>query len=329
MKKSLLAMALVSAFAAPAFAQNVEVYGVVDVGVQHTDNGVTSVTDMKSSGQSDSRIGFKGGENLGGGLKAEFLLEAGLDLTNGQNAQNGTLFGRQSWVGLTSDTMGSVRLGRQLSTVYTTAYSVDPTRVGLNGGFAQLLGGAQQLDRAVTYSSPSMGGFKAEAQYGFGGKDKESDARVLSLGGSYTAGPLMLTGVRAVQNADSTVIGSVKETTTLVGGTYDLQQVKLHASWAESKPEGGDKTKSYMLGASAPMGAKGNVMASWTNVKTDNVANSKSDVYSVAYTYGLSKRTNVYASYAYTANDSQADLGGAGALGKDVSKYAVGVRHSF
>ncbi len=330
MKKSLLAMALVSAFAAPAFAQNVEVYGVVDVGVQYTDNGTTTVTDMKSSGQSDSRIGFKGGENLGGGLKAEFLLEAGLDVTNGQNAQNGTLFGRQSWVGLTSDTMGSVRLGRQLSTVYTTAYSVDPTRAGLNGGFSQLMeGGSNQVDRAVTYTSPSMGGFKAEAQYGFGGKDKESDARVLSLGGSYTAGPLMLTGVRAVQNADSSDVTSVKETQTLIGGTYDLQQVKLHAAWGESKPEVGNKSKSYMLGVSAPMGAKGNVMASWTNAKVDNVADSKSDVYSVAYTYGLSKRTNVYASYAFTANEAAATLGGADVAGKDVNKFGVGVRHSF
>lgn len=327
MKKSLLAMALVSAFAAPAFAQNVEVYGVVDVGVQHTDNGTTTVTDMKSSGQSESRIGFKGGENLGGGLKAEFLLEAGLDVTNGSNAQAGTLFGRQSWVGLTSDTMGSVRLGRQLTSVYTTAYAIDPTRVGLNGGVSQLMDGtSNQLDKAVTYTSPSMGGFKAEVQYGFSGVDSESQGRTLSLGGSYAAGPMMVTGVRSVKNADGV---NAKTTDTLIGGTYDLQQVKLHAAWGESKEEGSNKAKSYMLGASAPMGAKGSVMASWTNVKVDNVADTKSDVYSVAYTYGLSKRTNVYASYAYTANDAQADLGGASAAGKDVSKYAVGVRHSF
>lgn len=326
MKKSLLSMALVSAFAAPAFAQNVDIYGVMDVGVEHVDNGTTTVTDMKSSGMSDSRIGFKGTENLGGGLKAEFLVEAGLDLTNGQNAQEGTLFGRQSWVGLTSETMGSVRLGRQLSSVYNAAYSVDPGKLGAGSAFRGLNGGiiSGQLDRAVTYSTPTFGGFKGEVQYGFGGQDKESDNRTASIGGSYTSGPLMLTAVHAQQNGIGGV-GDVKD--TLVGGTYDLQQVKLHASWGENKQDTGT-TKNYMLGVSAPVGAKGTVMASWAKNKVD-VADANSDAYSVGYAYGLSKRTSVYGAYTYVSNETNAMAGGAVDAGKDVSRFGVGVRHSF
>ncbi len=325
MKKSLLAMALVSAFAAPAFAQNVEVYGVVDVGVEHVDNGTTTVTDMKSGMQSDSRIGFKGGENLGGGLKAEFLVESGLDMTNGTNSQVGTLFGRQSWVGLTSDTMGSVRLGRQMSTLYTTAYAVDPGKLGVGSAWRGLNGASfdGQVNSAVTYTTPSFGGFKGEVQYGFGGQDKESDNRTLSLGGSYTAGPLMLTAVHSKQNGVGGV-GNVKD--TMVGGTYDLQQLKLHASWSETKEDAG-KAQGYMLGVSAPMG-KGTVLASWAHNKVDGVS-SNSDAYSVGYTYGLSKRTNVYGAYTYVSNETNAAAGGAVVDGKDVSRFGVGVRHSF
>ena len=333
MKKSLLAMAMVSAFAAPAFAQNVEVYGVVDVGVQQVDNGTTNVVDMKSGGQSESRLGFKGGENLGGGLKAEFVLETGVDLTNG--AQDGTLFGRQSWVGLSSESMGSVRLGRQLTSGYNTAYAVDPFKLGMAGNAGEVLGGAtleKHLDKAVTYVSPSMGGFKGEVQYGFGGSEKESDNRTLTLSGSYTAGPLMVAALRGTKNLNDGL--DAKKTETMIGGTYDLQKVKLHAAWSESKLEEksfgiDDKTKSYLLGVSAPVGVSGTVMASWNHNKVDNLADSSTDMYSVGYSHVLSKRTNVYASYSYTNNDNNAWLSGAVEGGKDVNKVGVGVRHSF
>ena len=343
MKKSLLAMAMVSAFAAPAFAQNVEVYGVVDVGVQQVDNGTTNVIDMKSGGQSESRIGFKGGENLGGGLKAQFALETTTDITNG--AQEGTLFGRQSWVGVSSESMGSVRLGRQLTSAYNTAYAVDPSKLGMTGNAGEILGDSldKNLDKALTYTSPSMGGFKGEVQYGFGGRDDESENRTLTVSGSYTAGPLMLSAVHGSKNIKKygggflrprRLLADAEKTDTLVGGTYDLEKFKLHAAWNESKYEDdtfsvNEKTKGYLLGVSAPVGISGTVMASWNHSKVDNVADSSTDMYSVGYSHVLSKRTNIYASYAYISNDKNAILGGAVESGKDVNKFGIGVKHSF
>jgi predicted porin len=113
MKKALLALAVLAAFAGTASAQtNVTMYGVLDMALQHENDGVNSTTALDSGIQSGSRLGFKGTEDLGGGLKANFDLEAGVNADTGTSSQGGILFGRQAWVGL-SGGFGSLRLGRQ------------------------------------------------------------------------------------------------------------------------------------------------------------------------------------------------------------------------
>ncbi|RZI41890.1 porin [Herbaspirillum sp. HC18] len=114
MKKSLLALAVLGAFAGVASAQtNVSIYGVADVGIERTKLSPGQSTTRLSSGiQSGSRLGFKGSEDLGGGMSAIFALENGYDISNGALGQGGLLFGRQAWVGLNGG-FGAVKFGRQ------------------------------------------------------------------------------------------------------------------------------------------------------------------------------------------------------------------------
>src|SRR5690606_10200795 len=115
MKKSLLALAVLGTFSGAALAQSsVTIYGVADAGIAYTDNGnpAGEQWSVESGQQSGSRLGFKGTEDLGGGLSAIFTLESGFNLDNGTSAQGGRLFGRQAWVGLNGG-FGTVKLGRQ------------------------------------------------------------------------------------------------------------------------------------------------------------------------------------------------------------------------
>src|SRR4051812_24354305 len=104
MKKTLLAFALLGAFAGTASAQsNVTVYGVVEIAVNYADNGAATnarTFSLDNGTSLPSRIGFKGTEDLGGGLKALFQLENGFNLDTGAITQTGRIFGRQAWVGL-------------------------------------------------------------------------------------------------------------------------------------------------------------------------------------------------------------------------------------
>jgi len=121
MKKSLFALAALSAFATLAHAQSsVTLYGIIDEGVQFTNNqknvvggtnvGGRQVTLDSTNGINGSRWGLKGAEDLGGGLQAIFTLESGINLNNGAFAQGGTPFGRQAFVGLSSSSYGAVTL---------------------------------------------------------------------------------------------------------------------------------------------------------------------------------------------------------------------------
>src|SRR5699024_2873316 len=132
MKKTLLAAALAVGFVGAAQAEtSVTLYGIIDTGVGYQRvktpeieyGGVTIVDkqrysktviyDGTSHGQAGSRWGLKGTEDLGNGLRAEFMLEGGIDVTTGTSNQGGRLFGRQAWLGLAGDSWGALRFGRQ------------------------------------------------------------------------------------------------------------------------------------------------------------------------------------------------------------------------
>jgi predicted porin len=180
MKKSLLALAALSAFATAAQAQsNVTIYGIADVSWQSVDNdaGQEAGTLVRNA-LASSRLGFRGTEDLGGGLKANFLLEAALNLPNGQTGTTqgtgtdaSTTFDRAAWVGLSSTKFGEIRLGRQ---DVTAANDIDAmvSQIGNMALFgmdkdagmskAQIGDNANQ---ATVYISPAFNGFQFQAGY--------------------------------------------------------------------------------------------------------------------------------------------------------------------
>jgi GBP family porin len=127
MKKTLIVAAVSASFATAASAQSsVTLYGIVDAGFTYVNNEATAQGDanthnatvrLAGSNVQDSRWGLKGQEDLGRGMKAIFTLESGFDVTNGRSQQDGRIFGRQAFVGVTSNDFGTVTLGRQYDSV--------------------------------------------------------------------------------------------------------------------------------------------------------------------------------------------------------------------
>jgi len=337
MKKSLVTLALMSAFAAPAFAQsNVTVYGVVDAGFEHTRSAGVNTSGVASGGMSDSRIGFKGQEDLGNGVTAKFVVEQGFNVDDGSEAESGKSFSRQAWVGLSSKTAGEIRFGRQNSLIYDATASVDPFAVGLAGNAAEFLGGGfynYRVDNAVTYIAPSVGGFEGRVQYGFGEvPGSTSDNRVVGFSGAYTTGDLSVSVTHNQQKVNDLGLDA-KKTDTLVGATYNFKVAKAHVAYGQTKLEevglGDGKLNNFLVGVSAPVGT-GTVLASYMHSDVKDADDAKSSQFSIGYVHPMSKRTKLYASYAHLSNDDNVNLGlRAASLGESASKFNVGINHSF
>jgi predicted porin len=330
MKKSLLAFAVLSAFAGAASAQtNVTIYGVVDIGLAREDNGVNTSTRMDSGNQSGSRLGFKGTEDLGGGLSAVFAIENGFSADTGTLGQGGRIFGRQAWVGLNGG-FGSVKLGRQYTPIFGALDTIDPFGTGLTGGGSGITslfnGHGVRMDNTINYSI-SANGFSGQAAYGFGevaGNTSASRQYGLSLG--YANGPI--TVVLAHHNTNGAAPAVLNAKTTLLGGTYNFGPVTLHGAYALNKGDAGLDTRDAMLGVSAPVGAAGTVMVDYLRKNDKNFNNSNAAQVAVGYTHSLSKRTNLYTSYSRNTNDSAVAYNAAG-NGLTDTLFNVGIRHKF
>ncbi|MDB5775387.1 MAG: porin [Herbaspirillum sp.] len=366
MKKSLLALAVLSTVAGAALAQSsITIYGLIDMGIDY-DNGKTGSTATGStskwsvgSGQtSGNRLGFKGSEDLGNGLSAIFTLETGFNADDGTLGNNGRLFGRQSWVGLNGK-FGSVKFGRQYSSTYLALQIVDPFSTSSAADGQRVYGyGLGKIDpiarsdNTVTYQTPDLSGFTGLAGYGFGeqaGSFNKLSTKFLGL--NYVNGPLTVLGV--YQNTDGvafspsstptaqldaiviasglapTTTTSATVKNTLIGGTYDFGVAKLHAGFGTTKAQAvGDlKVRNYLLGATIPFG-QGTVLASWNRDNVTDVQKGVSDQLGVGYTYPLSKRTNLYVIASYTKNQDGVRMN-SWANGKSDFEGQFGVRHTF
>lgn len=330
MKKSLLALAVLSAFAGVASAQtNVTIYGVVDVGIAREDNGVNTSTRLDSGNQSGSRLGFKGTEDLGGGLSAVFTIESGFDATTGASAQGGRLFGRQAWVGLNGG-FGSVKLGRQYTPIFIALDTIDPFGTGLTGGGSGITslfnGYGTRMDNTINYSM-SANGFSGQAAYGFGevaGNNSALRQYGLSLG--YANGPI--TAVLAYHNQNGAAPAVLNAKTTLLGGTYNFGVATLHGAYAWNKGDSGLDTRDAMIGVSAPVGVAGTVLVDYIRKNDKNRDNANASQFAVGYLHSLSKRTNLYTSYSRNTNDSAVSYN-AGGNGLTDTLFNVGIRHKF
>ncbi|MDB5727573.1 MAG: porin [Noviherbaspirillum sp.] len=346
MNKSLLALAVMAACAGTASAQtNVTIYGVVDAGIAYKNDGnpAGKTWALESGQQSGSRLGFKGSEDLGSGLSAIFALENGFSTDTGALGQGNRLFGRQAWVGLTGG-FGTVKLGRQPTSLYTALDVIDPFGTNLAGNAQKVFGygtyAADPLlrtDNTLSYALPRMSGFSGIASYGFGEQAGNFSAgRNLGLGLNYVNGPINVQF--AHQHAKSVSLallagGTLDTKATLIGATYDFNVAKAHVAFAHNKFEAAgtsDKIRNWLLGVSAPVGA-GTLLASYIRNDVTDVSDGKSDQYALGYTHPLSKRTNVYTSASFMKNDDGVALNAAATApgGASVRLFNVGIRHTF
>ncbi len=304
-------------------------YGLANIGVNST-NGGKAVLAGGADG-SDSRWGLRGSEDLGGGLAANFQFEAGLKPDVGTADSTTAMFQRQSWVGLSSKSMGELRMGRQYTLGFDgtigsmpSTYVDSALAVGL--GFGGM--GSRNSDQ-IQYRSPSFGGFAVHLSTQLAGDTsqatgsipagtaaaKNTEARL-----AYANGPLAVNLTTAsVKNTDGTT-----SSPTSVNVSYDMGSVKLYGGYIDSDRTGALSStnpatgKGYVAKAYVPVGANSLFVG---YAKNDT---NKADAYELGNYYSLSKRTRLYAIYA---NGSKDFTGASGiANGK---RYALGMIHTF
>jgi predicted porin len=213
MKKILSAAALCGA-ALPAFAQSsVTLYGVIDEGIDFTNNsGGHQVYEMTSGYAQGSRWGVKGTEDLGGGLSGVFQLENGFNASTGALAQGGRGFGRQAFVGLSSERFGTVTLGRQYDSVVD--YLAQTTANGNWGGYLfshpydnDNTDNTFRVNNTIKYASPTFSGFSFGGTYSFSNDTGFANNRALSVGAQYTVGGWLFAAAYLHANNPATTSG--------------------------------------------------------------------------------------------------------------------------
>lgn len=325
--------ALLAAAAAASGAQaqsSVTVYGLLDLSVAVEKNGAGTLRSVESGVYQGSRLGFRGKEDLGSGLAADFVLEMGINADNGSLGQGGLSFGRQAYVGLSTPTAGALRLGRQYTPIYFAQLAVDPFVGGMKGDMASARGwfnnGGVRVNNSVVYVSPTASGFSGTAMYGFGESavsTKASSVKGASL--TYAEGPVLAN--LAVHRSDNAA-GNDSARTTFVGGSLDLGPVKLHAALDQTRGTGAVKLNNSMLGLSAPVGS-GRLLASWIRQRNGAVSDATADQWSVGFLQPLSKRTALYASAAYVDNGRNSLVNAGGVRGASDKVVDLGIRHAF
>nr|WP_315257771.1 porin [uncultured Duganella sp.] len=188
---------LSSACGMAAAQSNVTMYGIVDAGITHIDNLPGGAkTYMRSGSKDGSRLGFLGSEDLGGGLKAIFKLEAGFNPDDGTSGQAGSLFNRAAFLGLSDKKLGMLTVGRQYSSYFDAVNPLGPVPV-VTGAAGDHPGDIDGFDitirsnNSIKYTSPVWNGFTASAmasageQAGHAGSGGEHSASIKYDGGAW------------------------------------------------------------------------------------------------------------------------------------------------
>lgn len=348
MKKSMLALAVLGAFAGAASAQSsVTLYGRAEANATYSTpgddvNNGDSIWRMDdggaTSGIGGSRWGLRGTEDLGSGLKAIFQLESGFSLDSG--AGQAQTFGRHAWVGLQSDSLGTVKLGRQETLTRLTnsgfvdassigELKVDETITGANGPLPLFQTFGQRVDNAVTYTTPSFGGFTVSGIVAAG---EGTRARHQGLSGAYKNGPLAVALTYEMYDG----FGDTYNKVGTVGANYNFGFASLFLGYqnttdfgtATAAPTGADGTvedhQAANVGVLVPLGQFA-VRAQYTRAKYDFVGGGDADAskYGASVRYALSKRTTLYSAITQRSGDDDE----AYTVKREVT--LLGVAHTF
>ena len=328
LSRLMLAAVAVCGTSAVMAQSSVTIYGRVNTTIEHQKTGKESKTGMFNN---NSRIGFKGVEDLGNGLKAGFQLEAGFGSDDGSGPLT---FKRQSEVNL-SGNFGMVRLGN----FYPESYYATPDYIGMHNHETGSSSDALYYDAAwfdgngtgnkVAYRTPTFNNFWAEASVSLHEKANNPVVKVnknaYDLAANYNNGPLSLGAGYSYWNSNYQAA---------LRGLYTFGQFTVGAYYQRNKDD------NAILGTGA--GSRNNFRLSGmyvlnasefhVNVGRANswskVDDSAATQWTLGYNYNLSKRTKVYTYYTKVNNKKGADYM-TGTAGDDFSSFALGVRHNF
>lgn len=359
MKKLVLSSALLAASTLAAAQSSVTLFGIVDATLKHGSGSTASRTELGSGGNSTSRLGFRGVEDLGGGLSASFWLEAAVSADNGQggstntnnqttgiavaaNGTQGLTFGRRSTVSLAGG-WGELRLGRDYAVQYYNRFGFDPfgnNGVGSSQTTAGSLGGpvSSRVSNAIMYLLPrNLGGFYGQAQYYLG--ENAGNAGITEEDGTgggvrlgYRAGPLDVAVAHArTEYARTATTGDI--TSSNIAARYNFGRFTAMGGYYRDRVDriAGVTGRGPQLGGVFRMGA-GEIKAQYSSYKTTAAGNPESRKLSLGYVHHLSKRTALYGTYARVRNSGGATTSlnsSITAANQSSSGFDLGMRHSF
>lgn len=334
MKKTIVALAVLGSFAGVAAAQSsVTLFGVVDAAARYTKANGQDLYSLASGGNTTSRLGVRGVEDLGGGLKASFWLESQVNVDAGTAAgSDGKFWGRRATVSLSGD-FGTVNLGRNKNSTKLAYEDFDPTSATGLGSVENLISnlgstaGLGRYDNQVTYILPgNLGGFYGSVDVAAGeGAEfgKSFSGRVgYKVDAINVSAAYMETGV------------NTKFKLATLGASYDFGMVKPSLMYTTTE-FGGLKQEVWTAAVTAPLGA-GSVWASYSDAADKSTVSStkyKANQFAAGYVYNLSKRTALYTTVSLIDNGAAAKFAVANspAVAADGRSggFDLGVRHSF
>ncbi len=337
-----------------SFAQsNTIIYGNLDIGYEHASGNGVKASGINSGVRDQSRIGFRGEEGLGSGMKALFLLEYGLGAD--VNSGIGTVGSRQSYVGLSGD-FGTLTAGRLYSPGKNFTDKYDAMDTSNFSGLQTLLAGTSAsiatgttFNNSLAYVSPSVNGFSITGLYSFAGLSGDNTAygvlpkrqeRALGFNLDYAMGPLALTYSHHRLD-DIAHISNDDQRDNALGASYHMGYVALMGTYQTLKLESAGivaiKAVVYSLGFTVPMGEAGLVRIQYANLNDKLPGDGDASSWSIGYDYSLSKRTMAYLGYNRVSNKNGVGIStsvGGGIFGgapgnSNNSGYGFGVKHVF
>ncbi|NPT46414.1 porin [Paraburkholderia sp. 1N] len=365
---SMISLAVLTSAGAAQAQSSVTLYGAIDTSLTYVHNAqgnknLWALGNSSAGNLSGTRWGLKGTEDLGGGLKAIFQLENGFDPSTGKLGQGGRLFGRQAYVGLTSDSLGSVTLGRQYDPLIDLVQGI--TEDNYFGSAFATAGDVDNYDNsfrvnnAVKYTSPVWSGLQFEAMYSFGGiAGSTGSEQSYSAAAAYNNGPIALAagyfyaanspasaGPRSPtagwnSTSDGTFDGPINsgyQTAHSLGiarvaGQYTLGQFTLGAAYSNSQYRRDsasvfDSNEKYNTGQGFVnyQATKALLVGlGYSYTKSSGDTSATYHQVSLGADYSLSKRTDVYVTAAYQHASGETGNGTGGTMAAQASIGSYG-----
>ncbi|MBL8517259.1 MAG: porin [Betaproteobacteria bacterium] len=344
MNKKLVVLAISAAtFAPAALAQSanpVTMYGriLLMANSVSADGGTTPVSRRVTLNDGSSLLGFRGTEDLGGGLKAVFQLESATSPDTG----GGTIGSRNSGVGLTGG-FGTVMLGRWDSPFKLSAIYIDPTSQITLGNQLSVINASgfnRRENNTVQYWSPKMGGFSTRVMYGANeGRTATTNPSLTSFSIEYEAGGLRLNyaNEKHKDQRGNTVTAGITERGQNLSGTFTLGAFKLGLLTQKFKSTGLTDRKAYQAALTYTSG-KNRFFVTIGENKDGAVATAlqpESKFSAVGYNHEFSKRSTLMFRYATLKNNGAANANLSGAdlptltNNADPRGFGIGLRHTF